>query len=78
MRHGFSISLRLTFWFSAIFLCGFTLFGAFIWLDLGASLRSGRDRTLGRRAERMAGLIEKTANNPAESLQKKYTDLMEA
>jgi heavy metal sensor kinase len=64
-------------WFSAIFLCGFIIFGAFIWLDLGASLRSGRDRTLGRRAERLADLLEKTEHNPAADLQKQYTDFVD-
>lgn len=77
MTHGFSISLRLTFWFSAIFLCGFIVFGAFIWLDLGASLRGGRDRTLGRRAERLADLLEKPEDDPARSLEKKYSDFVE-
>ena len=75
MRQGFSISLRLTFWFSAIFLCGFIAFGAFIWIGLGASLRNGRDRTLGRRAERLADLLEKTQDD-AEGLRKKYADFV--
>lgn len=77
MRHGISISLRLTFWFSAIFLCGLIVFGAFIWFDLGASLRSGRDRTLGRRALRLADLLETAKDDSAESLQRKYTGFVE-
>lgn len=77
MRHGFSISLRLTLWFSTIFLCGFIVFGAFIWLDLGASLRSGRDRTLGRRAARMADMLEKTEDDPANIIQAKYAEFVE-
>lgn len=77
MRLGFSISLRLTFWFSAIFLCGFIVFGAFMWLNLGASLHSGRDRTLGRRAARLADLLQNTEDDPAGVLQTKYADFVE-
>lgn len=58
-----SISLRLTIWFSAIFLCGFVLFGATIWLDLAYSLGQGRDRTLHRRAARFIELLEATRND---------------
>lgn len=40
-------------------------------------MRGGRDRTLGRRAERLADLLEKTEDDPAGSLQTKYTDFVE-
>jgi signal transduction histidine kinase len=53
-----SISLRLTFWFSAIVLCGFLLFGAALWSDLAYSLSKGRDRTLSRRAARFAEVLK--------------------
>jgi hypothetical protein len=36
-----SISVRLTFWFSAIFLTGFVAFGIVMWLDLAYSLSHG-------------------------------------
>src|SRR4029077_20143163 len=55
-----SISLRLTFWLSAIFLCGFVLFGVAMWLDSSYSLSQGRDRTLTRRAARFVDLLEAT------------------
>jgi heavy metal sensor kinase len=55
-----SLSLRLTAWFSAIFIAGFALFGVVMWLDLAYSLSQGRDRTLTRRAARIAELLEST------------------
>lgn len=55
-----SISLRLTFWFSAIVLFGFILFGVTMWLDLAYSLGQGRDRTLVRRATRFAEVLQAT------------------
>jgi signal transduction histidine kinase len=61
-----SISLRLTFWFSAIFLCGFILFGVTMWIDLAYSLAQGRDRTLTRRAARFREVLDATrADAPA-------------
>jgi heavy metal sensor kinase len=56
-----SLSLRLTAWFSAIFLGGFVLFGCIMWLDLAYSLSQGRDRTLTRRATRIADMLEATS-----------------
>jgi hypothetical protein len=52
-----SISVRLTFWFSAIFLTGFVAFGIVMWLDPAYSLSHGRDRTLARRAARLVDLL---------------------
>lgn len=78
MRPGLSISLRLTVWFSAIFLVGFIVFGAVLWLDLSTSLSNGRDKTLGRRAARMADLLEHAQNDSASILQEKYADFIEA
>jgi heavy metal sensor kinase len=78
MRLGLSISLRLTLWYSAIFLCGFIIFGVFIWFDLSASLSNGRDRTLGRRAERVVELIRNTENDSALLRQTKYKEFVEA
>ena len=58
-----SISLRLTIWFSVIFLGGFALFGAAMWFDLAYSLARGRDRTLHRRATRAVETIEAARND---------------
>jgi signal transduction histidine kinase len=55
-----SVSFRLTFWFSTIFLCGFVLFGVVMWADLAYSLSKGRDRTLVRRATRFVELLRST------------------
>jgi heavy metal sensor kinase len=74
-----SLSLRLTLWFSAIFLGGFVLFGFFMWVDLAYSLSQGRDRTLTRRATRIAEMLEATsANSPAirESRFEQLTDVI--
>ena len=53
MRQGLSISLRLTLWFSTIFLCGFAPFGALMWFDMEQHLMRGRDKTLSTRARRL-------------------------
>jgi heavy metal sensor kinase len=74
-----SISLRLTFWFSAIVLCGFMLFGAAMWCDLAYSLSKGRDRTLSRRAARFADVLEAARDDTPERRQarlEKLADVM--
>ncbi len=58
-----SISLRLTFWFSATFLIGFIAFGTVMWLDLAYSLKRGRDRTLYRRASRLIELLSASSED---------------
>lgn len=78
MRFNLSISLRLTLWFSAIFLCIFVFFGVYIWLDLSTSLSSGRDRTLGRRADRMADLLKHIESDPTATQLTKYREFVEA
>jgi heavy metal sensor kinase len=78
MKADLSISLRLTLWFTTIFVCGFVLFGGFIWWDLSASLSNGRDKTLTRRAERLSELFKNTENDSAVLIQAKYDDLVEA
>jgi heavy metal sensor kinase len=73
----FSISLRLTFWFSAIFLSGFLLFGIIMWADLAYSLSKGRDRTLARRAARFHDLLRATRNDPPARRAHKFEELAE-
>jgi heavy metal sensor kinase len=70
-----SISLRLTFWFSAIFLCGFVLFGIVMWIDLAYSLSKGRDRTLNRRAARFVEMLKATRHDPAPVREAKFAQL---
>ncbi len=64
MRRGLSISLRLTLWFSAIFLCGFITFGALLLFTVSSSLNSGRDLKLKQRAEHMVEFIGSPRKNP--------------
>ena len=52
-----TISLRLTCWFSAVFLLGLIVFGTMMWLDLAYSLSAGRSKTLSRRADRLVELL---------------------
>jgi heavy metal sensor kinase len=52
-----SISLRLTVWFSSVFLIGLILFGVAMRMDLAYSLHAGRQRTLMRRASRLEELL---------------------
>jgi signal transduction histidine kinase len=70
-----SISLRLTSWFSAIFLCGFVFFGLIMWVDLAYSLSKGRDRTLTRRAARIVELLEATRDDPPARRRARYEAL---
>jgi heavy metal sensor kinase len=70
-----SISLRLTAWFSAIFLAGFVLFGIVVWIDLAYSLSQGRDRTLTRRAMRFSDLLEATRHDSAQRREMRLADL---
>jgi heavy metal sensor kinase len=78
VRLGLSISLRLTLWFSGIFLCGFIVFGTFVWLDLAWSLSNDRDKALSRRAERLVDLIDHAESEPLTVLQTKYAEFLKA
>lgn len=60
MRLRFSISLRLTLWFSALFLCGFLTFGVLLVLGLTASATNSRDLKLKRRAARVIDVFKQT------------------
>jgi heavy metal sensor kinase len=72
------ISLRLTFWFSAIFLSGFIAFGIVMWLDLAYSLSHGRDRTLARRAGRLVDLLNASADVSDDRRVDRFVDFAEA
>lgn len=76
MRFRFSISLRLTLWFSAIFLCGFILFGALLLYFMSASVDNSRDLKLKRRAEHIVEVIRSTYQKPASSSQEKDNDFV--
>lgn len=70
-----SVSLRLTFWLSAIFLCGFVLFGVVMWIDLAYSLSKGRDRTLTRRAARFVELLDAARNDTPSLREQRFGQL---
>jgi len=70
-----SASLRLTLWFSGIFLCGFVLFGVVMWIDLAYSLGKGRDRTLNRRATRFIELLRATRTDSPSRRQARFAQL---
>ncbi|HEY1945370.1 MAG TPA: ATP-binding protein [Bryobacteraceae bacterium] len=78
MRRHFSISLRLTGWFSAIFLFGFLVFGAVMWGDLSYSLSAGRDKTLAGRAKRLQDLLENFRRDPPQRRIAKFADFIDA
>ena len=73
-----SLSLRLTGWFSAIFLGGFVLFGVVMWFDLAYSLSQGRDRTLTRRAARIGELLDATSGDPDSAREVRFDQLTDA
>jgi heavy metal sensor kinase len=73
-----SVSVRLTAWFSAIFLCGFIAFGLAMRFDLAYSLSSGRDRTLARRAARLKELMNSARADSPEHRAAKFAEFAEA
>jgi heavy metal sensor kinase len=70
VRLRFSISLRLTLWFSAIFLCGFITFGVLLMLGLTTSVTKSRDQKLKRRAEHTIEAFKRAQNNASGVSQK--------
>ena len=70
-----SASLRLTIWFTGLFLCGFVLMGALLWIDLWYSLSQGRDRTLVRRATRIVEMLQRTKNAPSQEREAEFEQL---
>jgi heavy metal sensor kinase len=73
-----SISLRLTMWFSSVFIVGLGLFGAIMWFDLKETLTSGRSRTLERRVERLADLLSDTTADAPAVRRRKFQSFAEA
>ncbi len=65
LRGRSSISLRLTVWFGAIFLAGWVLFGAAMWINLKTTLKNERYITLSHRLDRLQTLLDKTRNEDA-------------
>jgi len=65
MKRQWSISFRLTVWFGAIFLAGWMLLGAAMWINLRRTLVNERYLTLSHRVDRLQSLLIKTVNEPA-------------
>ncbi len=78
MNRGLSISLRLTLWLTAAFVFGFVAFGVVMWFDLGFSLERGRDRTLNRRAGRVAELLHGALGESEPERERKLDMLLDA
>ena len=73
-----SISVRLTFWFSTIFLLGFIAFGIAMWFDLAYSLSQGRDRTLLRRAARFVDVLTSSVDLPEPGQVRRFAEFADA
>lgn len=73
-----SISLRLTFWFGSIFLLGWVLFGATMWLNLKHTLTEERHLTLRRRADRLEEVLLKTRAGGPSDRQQDFRDFSHA
>lgn len=65
LKRRASISLRLTVWFAAIFLMGWLLFGAGMWINLKSTLVNERYLTLSHRLNRLQTLLNKTQKEDA-------------
>jgi heavy metal sensor kinase len=78
VKSHFSISLRLTLWISAAFICGFVAFGGAMWLDLNHTTSQGRTKTITGRARRLAELLQSTQFEPSDRESAKFNDFAEA
>ncbi len=63
VKRTFSISLRLTLWFGALFFAGWMLFGTAMWFNLQHTLTTERQGTLTRRIDRLQSLLIKSGNS---------------
>jgi len=73
-----SISLRLTIWFECIFLIGWFLFGAAMWLNLRHTLTEERHLTLSRRIDRLQELLVKIQGEDASDRAEDFKDFAHA
>jgi len=76
-RHA-SISLRLTLWFGTIFLSGWVLFGAAMWVTLKTTLKNERRLTLDRRIDRLEELLAKDPNESNDDRAQDFKDFAHA
>lgn len=78
MTRPWSISLRLTLWFGAIFFLGWLLFGIAMWLNLRATLVSERRGTLERRELRLEELLGLTQSRSEKVRQQDFAEFAKA
>ena len=76
-RHA-SISFRLTVWFGAIFLAGWVLFGAAMWINLKRTMVNERYLTLSHRIDRLQTLLTKIRNDNPEQRIADYQEFARA
>lgn len=72
-----SISLRITVWFSTVYLVGLLAFGLIMRFDLSSSLEAGRERTLNTRAERLVHLATRMSKATAEDRSEEFHEFAE-
>jgi len=78
LKGRISISLRLTTWFGCIFLLGWFLFGAAMWLNLRHTLTEERRLTLSRRIDRLQDLLVKMQGEDASDRAEDFKDFAHA
>lgn len=78
LKQRSSISLRLTIWFGVIFLLGWMLFGAAMWINLKETLVSERHATLSHRLDRLENLLDKTQTESPETRFADFQDFAHA
>jgi len=74
----FSISVRLTVWFTAVFLCGFVTLSIAMYGGWSYTLSSSRDRTLTRRAARALDVLASLARQPTPIVSARYDQFVDA
>lgn len=75
---NFSISLRLTLWFGAVFLSGWALFGTAMWINLKTTLKAERHQTLTRRIDRLEELLDRDSTAPEADRVQDFRDFAHA
>lgn len=76
LRRRASISFRPIIWFGAIFLAGWVLFGAAMWINLKLTLVNERYLTLRHRIDRLQRMLNGTQNENATQRVADYQDLL--
>jgi heavy metal sensor kinase len=78
VRGRISISLRLTILFGVVFVIGWVLFGASMWVNLRRTLKNERRQTLTRRIDRLQDLLVKNQGEDEVDRYQDFTDFAHA